>query len=133
MVTATAIAYTDLRHLDKQLEIAQRTAKSRENSFKLFSLRFDRGLISELELHQAESEYKSALATIPLLEKLIGQQEDLMNLLLGSNPGPIPRGRHPDTLVLPEVQAGLPSQLIDRLPDIRQAKQNLIAANASAV
>ncbi|MCX5814542.1 MAG: efflux transporter outer membrane subunit [Proteobacteria bacterium] len=130
VVTAVAIAYTDLRHLDKQLEIAQRTAKSRKDSFNLFSLRFERGLISELELRQAESEYKSALATIPLLEKLIGQQEDGLNVLLGRNPGPIPRGRHLDTLVLPEVPAGLPSQLLGRRPDIRQAEQNLIAANA---
>lgn len=130
VVAATAIAYTDLRHLDKQLEIAQRTVKSREDSFNLFSLRFERGLISELELRQSESEYRSALATIPLLEKLIGQQEDSLNVLLGRNPGSIPRGRHLDTLVLPEVPTGLPSALLDRRPDIRQAEQNLIAANA---
>jgi outer membrane protein, multidrug efflux system len=130
VVTAVAIAYTDLRHLDKQLEIAQRTAKSREDSFNLFSLRFERGLISELELRQVESEYKSALAIIPLLEKFIGQQEDSLSVLLGRNPGSIPRGRHLDTLVLPEVPAGLPSQLLDRRPDIRHAEHNLIAANA---
>ena len=130
VVTAVATAYTDLRDLDKQLEIAQRTAKSREDSFKLFNLRFERGLISELELRQIDSEYQSALATISLLQKLILQQENGLSLLLGHNPGPITRGKTLDLLVLPAVPAGVPSQLLERRPDIRQAEQDLIAANA---
>ncbi|HME44275.1 MAG TPA: efflux transporter outer membrane subunit [Syntrophorhabdales bacterium] len=130
VVTSVAIAYTDLLDLDKQLEIAQRTAKSRENSFNLFTLRFGRGLISELELRQAESEYLSALATIPFIQKLIAQQENALSVLLGRNPGPIPRGRQIDDLVLPTVPSGLPSSLLEKRPDIRQAEQDLIAANA---
>ena len=130
VVTAVAVAYTDLLDFDKQLAIARQTAKSREESFRLFSLRYDRGLVSELELRQVESEYKAALATIPFLEKLIAQQEDALSVLLGRNPGPIPRGRPLDQLVLPAVPAGLPSQLLERRPDIRQAEQGLIAANA---
>ena len=130
VVTAVASAYMDLSQLDKQLEIAERTAKSRENSFELFKLRYDRGLISELELRQVESEYQLALATIPLLEKLIGQQENYLSVLLGRNPGPILRGKPLDSLVLPSVPAGLPSQLLDRRPDIRAAEQSLVAANA---
>ena len=130
VVTSVAIAYTDLLDLDKQLEIAERTAKARENSFNLFSLRFERGLISELELRQAESEYRSALATIPFIQKLIAQQENALCVLLGRNPGPIPRGRQIDDLVLPTVPSGLPSSLLEKRPDIRQAEQDLIAANA---
>ena len=130
VVTAVSAAYMDLCQLDKQLEIAERTARSRENSFELFKLRYDRGLISELELRQVESEYNLALATIPLIEKLIGQQENYLSVLLGRNPGPIPRGRPLDGLVLPAVPSGLPSQLLDRRPDIRAAEQNLVAANA---
>jgi len=130
VVTSVAAAYMDLCQLDKQLEIAERTAKSRENSFELFKLRYDRGLISELELRQVESEYDLALATIPLIEKLIGQQENYLSILLGRNPGPIPRGKPLDSLVLPTVPAGLPSQLVDRRPDIRAAEQSLVAANA---
>ncbi len=130
VVTAVAIAYTDLRDLDKQLEIAERTTRSREESFKLFKLRFERGLISELELKQLESEYLSALSTISLLEKLILQQENALSLLLGHNPGRIPRGKTLDRLVLPAVPAGVPSELLERRPDIRQAEQDLIAANA---
>ncbi len=130
VVSSVATGYTDLRYLDKQLEIAQRTARSREDSLKIFRLRFGRGLISELELRQVESEYQSALATVPLIQKLIVQQENALSILLGRNPGPIPRGRELDDLALPAVPSGLPSQLLERRPDIRQAEQNLIAANA---
>lgn len=130
VVAAVAAAYTDLRDLDKQLDIAERTAISRKDSFKLFNLRFERGLISELELRQIESEYLSALATISLLQKLTLQQENGLSLLIGRNPGPIVRGKTLDRLVLPAVPAGIPSQLLERRPDIRQAEQDLIAANA---
>ncbi len=130
VVTAVAIAYTDLRDLDKQLTIAERTAKSRQDSFKLFNLRFERGLISELELRQIESEVQSALATISWLQKLIVQQENALSVLIGRNPGPIVRGKPLDLLVLPMVPTGLPSQLLERRPDIRRAEQDLIAANA---
>ncbi len=130
VVTVVAAAYTDLRDLDKQLEIARQTVKSRENSLRLFRLRLGRGLISEVELRQAESEYQSAVATIPVLEKQIAWQEDALSVLVGRNPSGIPRGISLDRLVLPEVPAGLPSQLLERRPDIRLAEQSLIAANA---
>ena len=130
VVTSVAIAYTDLLDLDKQLEIAERTAKARENSYNLFTLRFGRGLISELELRQVESEYRAAQATIPFLQKLIVQQENALSVLLGRNPGPIPRGKQIDDLVLPLVPSGLPSSLLEKRPDIRQAEQDLVGANA---
>jgi multidrug efflux system outer membrane protein len=130
LVTAVAAGYTDLRHLDKQLDIAKRTAKGREESFELFKLRFDRGLISEVELNQVESEYKLAMATIPFIEKQVAQQENALSVLLGRNPGPIARGKDVNELVLPAVPSGLPSQLLERRPDIRQAEQELVAANA---
>jgi outer membrane protein, multidrug efflux system len=130
LVTSVAASYTDLRHLDRQLEIARKTAKSREESFGLFKLRFERGLISQVELSQAESEYRGALATIPFFEKLIEQQENAVSLLLGRNSGPIPRGIPLDELPFPSVPAGLPSELLERRPDIRSVEQALIAANA---
>jgi len=130
VVTAVAVAYTDLRDLDKQLEIAQRTAQSRQEAFDLFQLRFDRGLISELELKQIESEVQATLVTVASLQKAIVQQENALSLLLGRNPSPIRRGKTVDDLVLPEVPAGIPSQLLGRRPDIRRAEQDLIAANA---
>jgi multidrug efflux system outer membrane protein len=130
VVTAVAVSYTDLLGLDKQLDVAQRTLESREHTLRLFKFRHQKGLVSKVELSQAESEYNSALATVPLLRKLIGQQENALSILLGRNPGPIPRGKPLDFLTLPAVPAGLPSQLLERRPDIRQAEQDLIAANA---
>ena len=130
VVTAVASAYTDLRDTDKQLEIAQGTARSREQSLKLFQLRFERGLVSKLELRQVESEYESALATVPAIQKSITQQENALSVLIGRNPGSIGRGKTIDQLVLPAVPSGIPSQLLERRPDIRQAEQTLIAANA---
>ncbi|MEN6319853.1 MAG: efflux transporter outer membrane subunit [Syntrophaceae bacterium] len=130
IATSTASAYVNLCNLDKQLEIARRTAQSRKESYDLFQLRFTGGLISELELSQVKSEYEQALATIPFLEKIIAQQENALSVLRGRNPGPIPRGKKIDDLVLPVVPSGLPSDLLTRRPDIRQAEQALIAANA---
>ncbi len=122
--------YVNLRDLDQQLEIARRTAQSREDSYRIFRLRFQGGLISELELNQAKSEYEQALATVPALERAIAQREHSLGALLGRNPGSIPRGASIDRLGLPAVPAGLPSDLLERRPDIRQAEQELIAANA---
>ena len=122
--------YVNLRDLDKQLEIARRTARSREESYRIFRLRFQGGVISELELNQAKSEYEQALATVPAIERAVAQQENALCTLLGRNPGAIPRGAAIDNLVRPVVPAGLPSDLLERRPDIRQAEQELIAANA---
>jgi multidrug efflux system outer membrane protein len=97
---------------------------------KLFQLRFDGGNISEMELSQVKSEYYVALAAIPDLEKRVRQQENLISLLTGTNPGPIGRGKTINDIALPAVPAGLPSDLLVRRPDIRQAEQQLIAANA---
>ena len=130
LVTAVANAYIELRALDRQLEIAQSTAKTREGTYNLFKLRFQQGIISELELSQVKSEYEDALATVPLYEKLIAQQENALSILLGRNPQAIPRGKNIDELVLPEVPAGVPSAILERRPDILQAEQDLIAANA---
>jgi multidrug efflux system outer membrane protein len=131
LVTSVASSYVTLRDLDKQLEITKQTAKTREESYKLFQLRFTGGVISELQLSQVKSEYEAALATIPRIEKSIGQQENLISILLGRNPRAIPRGKTIDELVPPSVPAGLPSDLLERRPDIRQAEQNLISANAN--
>jgi len=130
LVSSVATAYVDLRSLDQQLEIARQTAKSREESVKLFEIRFKGGNISEMEYSQVKSEYYVALAAIPDLEKRVRQQENLINLLLGRNPGPVPRGKPINNIALPAVPAGLPSDLLARRPDIRQAEQQLIAANA---
>jgi len=130
LVGSVAGAYINLRDLDRQLEIARATAKSRGESYEIFKLRFEGGIISVLELSQNRSQYEEALATIPPLEKAIAQQENGLSVLLGRNPGPIPRGKDIDHLTLPAIPAGLPSDLLERRPDIRRTEQDLIAANA---
>ena len=120
-----------LRDLDKQLEVAVATSQSRKESYEVFKLRFEGGLVSDIEINQAKALYEQALATIPLFQKTITSQENAISLLLGRNPGPIPRGKTIDQLILPAVPAGLPSDLLTDRPDILQAEQELIAANAN--
>lgn len=130
LVSSVAVSYVNLRDLDKQLEISSRTAESRKSSYELLKLRFEAGIINEMELAQSKSEYEQAMGTIPQVAKSIAQQENGLSLLLGRNPGPIPRGKSIDDLKLPVIPAGLPSDLLERRPDIKLAEQNLIAANA---
>lgn len=130
VVSATASGYVNLRDLDNQLLIAQRTADGKESTMHLFEQRAKGGVVSDLELSQVKSQYYQAAARIPSIEKMIGQQENALCILLGRNPGPIPRGKAIHELIPPSVPSGLPSDLLERRPDIRQAEQNLISANA---
>jgi multidrug efflux system outer membrane protein len=130
LVGSVAGSYVNLRDLDRQLEIAKETAKSRVDSLELFKLRFEGGFTSEVEYVQVKSQYEEAMATIPAIEKAVTRQENALSVLLGRNPGPISRGKTIDQLALPSVPAGLPSDLLARRPDILQAEQALIAANA---
>ncbi len=130
LVSGVAGGYVTLRALDRQLEIAKATARARGESYKIFQDRYGGGVISLLELSQNRSQYEEALATIPQIEKTIAQQENALSALLGRNPGPIARGKDIDTLTPPLAPAGLPSSLLERRPDIREAEQKLIAANA---
>lgn len=130
LVANVAGGYITLRGLDRQLEIARATEQVYADSLKLFQLRYQYGTISQLELSQAESQYESARQMVPSYESLIRQQENLLSLLLGRTPGPIPRGKPLGKLVPPGIPAGLPSTLLERRPDIMEAEQALIAANA---
>jgi multidrug efflux system outer membrane protein len=131
LVASVANSYINLRDFDKQLELTRQTAKSYKESYDLFSLRFKYGIVSQIEVSQAKSQYEQALSNIPFFEKLIAQQENAISVLLGRNPGPIARGRTIDEFMFPAVPAGLPSDILTNRPDIRQAEQNLIAANAN--
>ena len=131
VVTSVSSAYVALRVLDRQLEIARSTAANYGETLRIFELRFKGGVVSQVELEQVRSQYRQALAAIPSLERQVGVAENLISLLLGRNPGPIPRGRALGDLAMPGIPAGLPSTLLERRPDILQAEQNLVAANAS--
>jgi len=123
--------YFALREADLELEITQQTRQIATDNLRLITLRHDRGAANGLDVSQAEQFLYTATSEIPSVERSIGQSEDALNLLLGSAPNEVPRGKKLDEITLaPELPAGLPSSLIERRPDIRQAEETLIAANA---
>ena len=130
LVSSVATAYVNLLNLDYQLQITNKTVQSRQESLRLFELQFQGGVVSELEVAQVRSELELARTRIPQIERETALLENSLSVLLGQNPGPISRGQRFDDLALPSVPFGLPSDLIDRRPDIRAAEQQLIAANA---
>jgi multidrug efflux system outer membrane protein len=131
LVANVASAYFQLRALDLELEISQRTLNSREESLRLTRILSDGGSTSLLDVRQAEQLVFTASAEIPALEQQIEQQENFLSILLGQNPGDVPRGRTlTEQRQPPEVPPGLPSSLLERRPDIRQAEAQLVAANA---
>jgi multidrug efflux system outer membrane protein len=130
LVSSVASSYITLRDLDQELQIARTTAKARGDSYEIFKLRFGAGTISEMELAQNLSEFQRTQASVAQFESQVGVQENNLAVLLGRNPGPIIRGRDLEQLALPSVPAGLPSDLLERRPDLRQAELDLISANA---
>jgi len=131
LVSDVAAAYFQLRTLDLQLEISRRTLASRQDSLRLTQMLANGGATSMLDVRQAEQLVFTAAETIPDLERRIEQQENYLSTLLGNNPSPIARGRKlTEQPHVPEIPAGLPSSLLERRPDIREAEAQLIAANA---
>jgi outer membrane protein, multidrug efflux system len=131
LVANVASAYFQLRALDSELEISQRTLASRQQSLQLTQTLESHGGASGLDVSQAEQLVYTASETIPDLERQIQQQENVLSILLGENPQSIPRGRTLIEQPSPQnVPAGLPSDLLERRPDVRQAEQTIVAANA---
>lgn len=131
LVASVASDYFQLRELDLQLEISKRTLASRQESLQLTALRTEHGIDTMLDQRQAEQLVYTAGAQVPDLERQIEQDENALSILLGNNPGSIPRGlKLTEEPHAPEVPAGLPSSLLERRPDIRGAEENLVAANA---
>ncbi len=131
IVADVAASYFSLRELDFELEIAKRTLTSREESLRIITLRAERGVSNNLELRQAEELVYNAKEVIPATERAIEQQENFISVLIGKNPGPVARGPElTEQQMPPSVPAGLPSDLIERRPDIRSAEESLVAAGA---
>src|SRR5262249_49664186 len=131
LVASVAIAYFQLRSLDLSLEIAQQTVGSRQDSLRLVQLREQGGVVSMMDVYQAETLLSGALRGIPDFERQIEQTENLISVLLGQLPAPIQRGRPLDAQAQPPaLPAGLPAALLERRPDVRLAEQQLVAANA---
>jgi outer membrane protein, multidrug efflux system len=131
LVANVSAAYFQLRALDLELEISKRTLASRQESLRLTRTLADRGATSLLDVRQAEQLVFTAASEIPTLEQRIEQQENLISILLGKNPDSVPRGQVlTEQARPPKVPPGLPSALLERRPDIHEAEQQLIAANA---
>jgi NodT family efflux transporter outer membrane factor (OMF) lipoprotein len=123
--------YFALREQDLELQISRQTGDIASDNLRLINLRHDRGAANALDVHQAEQFLYTATAQIASSQRAIGESEDALSLLMGSAPADVPRGKVLDQIAAPpQLPAGLPSSLIERRPDIRQAEQNLIAANA---
>ena len=130
LVSDVAVAYMDLRELDRELEISKGSTASFQGTFDLFERRLEGGTASALETARAQAALENVAAQIPEIERAIVARENQINFLLGRNPQPIPRDPA-GTALPPEVPPGLPSTLLERRPDIRQAEQLLVAANAN--
>lgn len=131
LIADVITTYLTMRELDLELEIARKTEDIAENGLKLTNLRKERGVSTGLDVRQAEQLLYTATAQIAATERAIAETENSLNVLLGQNPGEVPRGKPLVGLTGPAViPAGLPSELLERRPDIRQAEENLIAANA---
>jgi len=132
LVADVATNYFTLRELDYELEISRRTLASRQESLRLIQSRRGGGVATLLDLREGEQLVYGASTTIPILRRQIEQTENQISLLLARNPGEIVRGRSLTEQELPpDVPDGLPSELLDRRPDIRAAEQKLVAANAN--
>jgi multidrug efflux system outer membrane protein len=131
LVSDVASDYFALLQLDLELQITRQTVSTQEDSVKLTKLRVDHGVATKLDVLQAQQVLDSANATIPDLERQIAQEENAISILLGNYPEGVPRG-HPlvEQPLPPEIPPGLPSSLLERRPDIREAEQMLVAANA---
>jgi len=130
LVASVATNYIQLCGLDEQLAVAKSTLGTYAESVKLFELQFQYGQVSQMNVAQAKSQYENAATQIPQIESQIAQTENALSVLLGRNPGPIARGKSISALALPAVPAGLPSELLERRPDLLQAEEQLVAANA---
>lgn len=131
LLSEVATDYFQLRALDRQLEIATRTRDAFQGSYDLFNRRLEGGAASALETSSAEASLASIASRVPDLERLIFAKENEIAVLLGRGPGPIARGAALDEQFLPpEIPPGLPSDLLERRPDLREAEQQIVAANA---
>ncbi len=131
LIADVTTTYLNLRELDLELEIAHKTEQIAQSGLRITRLRKERGVAAGLDIRQAEQLLYTATSQISAIERAIIETENVLNVLLGQNPGDIPRGKPLVQFNDPNaVPAGLPSDLLERRPDIRQAEQNLIAANA---
>src|SRR5262249_48016901 len=131
LVSDVAQAYFELLELDRELEIARISTRTFQETYELFDRRFKGGVGNDLEVSRGAAALAQAAATIPDVERQIVAKENQLSVLLGRNPGDMPRGAPlEDEISPPTIPPGLPSQLLERRPDVMEAEQAVVAANA---
>ncbi|MEZ5083143.1 MAG: efflux transporter outer membrane subunit [Bacteroidales bacterium] len=131
LISEIASTYFLLLDFDARLAISIKTLESRKESLRIIGERFDKGIVPEIDLNQAEIQEAIAAASVPYYERQVAQVENALSILTGLNPGPILRNRTlRDQVIPPEIPSGIPSTVLQRRPDINQAEQMLIAQNA---
>ncbi|MCF8366709.1 MAG: efflux transporter outer membrane subunit [Bacteroidales bacterium] len=131
IISEVANIYFQLLDYKQRLEISHNTLLTREESLDIMQQRYDKGIIAEIDLNQAQIQRAIAAGAVPQYERAVAQTENAMQYLLGKNPGTIETGANlTSQQTPPEIPAGIPSTLLQRRPDILQAEQNLIAQNA---
>ncbi len=132
LISSVALDYFQLRQLDSQLDFSQETVASDQDSLRINTINYKGGEYAITDVYQAKLLVEQAEAEIITLKQSIEQTENQLSILLGRNPGSIPRGLNLiDEPHLDEVPAGLPSAILERRPDVRQAEESLVAANAN--
>jgi NodT family efflux transporter outer membrane factor (OMF) lipoprotein len=131
VASGIASGYITLRALDERLAVARQTLAARAEALRIARRRAETGYTSNLELRQAEGEYRATEQLVPQAQLLVARQENALSLLVGASPGPVLRGRTLETLDTPIIPDGLPADLLRRRPDLFQAEQALVAADRS--
>jgi len=131
LISSVASTYFRLLDFDARLEISEMTMESRKESLRIIGERFNKGIVPEIDMNQAEIQEAIAAAAIPFYERMVAQTENALSILLGDNPGRIKRTRKlREELIPPDIPSGIPSAILERRPDINQAEQMLAAQNA---
>ena len=130
IISAVADGYFQLLDYDQRLAIARRTWETRKESLWIIEQRFQRGVVPEIDLNQAQQQEAIAATAIPTYERAVARIENYLNILLGQNPRKLERGLLDEQLVPPEIPVGMPSELLQRRPDLVQAEQLFYAETA---
>lgn len=131
LITDVTAIYFELLDYDNRLEISNNTLITRQEYLNIMQERYNKGIIAEIELNQAQIQEAIAAAAVPVYTRLVAETEHLLSILLGRNPGPILRGMSlEDQVMPPDIPPGLPSDLLQRRPDILQAEQMVASQNA---
>src|SRR5687768_2998283 len=125
VVSSIVAGYVTLLDLDRQLAVSHETVRGRQESVDQFGMRLEGGVISDFEMARVLAEYEAAVSAVPQIERAIAQQENALAVLVGHHPGPVARAESLEALALPDVPPGLPADLLERRPDIRQAEHQL--------